>query len=268
MDRIDLVSSSRFEFKGDLSVTPLPEVLQTVHHYRVPGVLTASHDGVEKKIFIWSGDVIFASSGDRSDSLGDYLLRTGRITQAQFDESIEILLFSGGNKRHGEVLADMGILSEASLFEIVVAQVRSIVYSLFDWESGEVSFQVGQYATDELIQLNIPTRQVILAGVKSMKDPKRVVGLLGPSWTIFDASYAPHEIQDVGLAPAEVQYLEKVNGVKTLKELIAMGPGDAVANAKLMYAFFALKLVSRREMTQRSIKKIQWKTAGGDYAGE
>ena len=86
------VSESRFEFRGDLSKTPLPEVLQTVHHYRVPGVLVARRGDVEKKIYIWDGDVIFATSSDRSESLGNVLLAKGRLTQEQFDESVRVLL--------------------------------------------------------------------------------------------------------------------------------------------------------------------------------
>ena len=256
---------SRFEFRGDLSTTPLPDVLQTVHHYMVPGVITATREGLEKKIFISGGDVIFASSGDRADSLGDYLLREGRITQQQMDESVEILLLSGGEKRHGTVLVEMGVLTPQELFDIVTAQVKSIVFSMFDWVEGEVSFQVGKYKTDEVIQLAIPARQVILEGVKSVHDARRLVAFLGPSWTVFDPSYAPAEMQDIPLDVGEIRLLQHVDGVKTLRELVALGPGDAAHNAKLIYAFYALKLIARREVAKHSIRKIQWKTAGGEY---
>jgi hypothetical protein len=257
---------ARFLFRGDLSATPLPEVLQTVHHYKVPGVVAASRDGVEKKIFIWNGDVIFASSGDRSDSLGDYLLRTGRITQEQMDQSVEILLLSGGEKRHGTVLVEMGVVSPQDLFDIVTSQVKSIVFSMFDWEDGEFSFQVGQFKTDELIQLAIPARQVIIEGVKSVHDARRLVSLLGPSWTIFDPCYVPSEMSDMSLEIGEIRLLQHVDGVKTLRELVTLGPGDPAHNAKLIYAFYALKLIARRETAARAIRKIQWKTSGGEYS--
>ena len=257
---------SRFQFRGDLSTTPLPEVLQTVHHYKVPGVLTATKDGLEKKIFLWGGDVIFASSGDRSDSLGDYLLRTGRITQEQMDESVELLLLSFGEKRHGTVLVEMGVLTQQDLFDIVSEQVKSIIFSMFDWTQGEVGFQVGQFKTDELIQLAIPARQIILDGVKAVHDARRLVSFLGPSWTIFDPSYAPTEMGDLTLDVGEIRLLQHVDGVKTLRDLITLGPGDASHNAKLVYAFYALKLIARREMTTRAVRKIQWKTAGGEFS--
>lgn len=257
--------NSRFEYRGDLATTPLPEVLETVYRYRVPGVLSVTCNHVEKKIFIWGEDVIFASSGDRADSLGDYLLRIGRITQDQLDQSVEILLFSGGEKRHGTVLVEMGVLSPQDLFEIVVAQVRSIVHSVFDLEEGDVSFEVGQYKTDELIQLNIPLRQMVLEGVKAVHDARRMVAYLGPSWSVFDPSFVAAEMNDLSLEVGEIRLLSAVDGLKTLRELVVLGPGDASHNAKLLYAFFALKLITRREVSVRSVKKIQWKTSGSDF---
>jgi len=260
------VPEAKFQFRGDLAATPLPEVLQTVYHYKVPGVVTASRDGIEKKIFIWGGDVIFASSGERSDSLGDFLLRTKRITQEQMDESVEMLLLSAGEKRHGTILVEMGAVSPQELFDIVTAQVKSIVFSMFEWEDGEFGFEVGQFKTDELIQLAIPARQVILDGVKMMHDARRLVSLLGPSWTVFDPSYTPTELGDLTLEMGEIRLLQHVDGTKTLRELITLGPGDASHNAKLVYAFYALKLISRREMTTKAVRKIQWKTAGGGFS--
>ncbi len=259
----------RFEFRGDLATTPISEVLQTVHHYKVPGVVSALRDGIEKKIFIWDGDVIFATSGDREDSLGNYLLRTARLTQEEFDQSVEILLESSGSKRHGDVLVEMGILTKEDLFSVVKTQVKEIVYSVFNWEDGKVTFSVGQYKTDELIKLSIPTRQMILEGIKAVRNEnvKRLVNLLGPSVTVLVPNFQNQSLEDLDLTPKEVAYLHQVDGTRTFKEILALGPGDAFQNARLVYAFFALKLINRKDAS-RSIRKIQWKTSGGDYSPE
>lgn len=264
------VSDSRFEFRGDLSKTPLPEVLQTVHHYRVPGVLVVRRGEAEKKIYLWNGDVIFATSSDREESLGNVLLRSGLLTRAQFDESVKRLVEARAaeeTRRHGEVLVEMGLLTKETLVASVTRQVRDLVYTAFDWEEGAVTFAVGRFRTDEIIQLEIPTRQAIVAGVKAVRDPRRLIGLLGPSWTVFDPCYNPAEIGDVALDPAEIRLLQHVDGTKTLRELVGLGPADAGHNAKLLYAFFVLKLISRRDVTSRtSVKKIHWSTSGGGYA--
>jgi hypothetical protein len=267
---IAAVSDSRFEFRGDLSKTPLPEVLQTVHHYRVPGVLVVRRGEVEKKIYLWNGDVIFATSSDREESLGNVLLRSGALTREQFDESVKRLVEARAaeeTRRHGAVLVDMGLLTQEALTASVMRQVRDILYSVFDWEEGSVSFAVGRFRTDEIIQLEIPTRQAIVAGVKAVRDARRLIALLGPSWTVFDPCYNASEIGDLALDAGEVRLLQHVDGTKTLRELVGLGPADAGHNAKLLYAFFVLKLISRRDVTSRtSVKKIQWSTSGGGYA--
>ena len=84
---------------------------------------------------------------------------------------------------------------------------------------------------------------------------------------MFDPCYAPAEIGDVALEAAEIRLLQHVDGTKTLRELVGLGPSDASHNAKLLYGFFVLKLISRRDVTSRtSVKKIQWSTSGGGYA--
>jgi hypothetical protein len=267
---IPTVSESRFEFRGDLSKTPLPEVLQTVHHYRVPGVVVARRDGVEKKIYIVNGDVIFATSTDREESLGHLLLREGSLTQEQFEESVKRLLeaqTAQATRRHGAVLVDMGLLTKEELFAAVTRQVRGILHSLFDWEEGEVSFTVGRFRTDEIIQLEVPTRHAIVEGVKAVRDARRLVAFLGPSWTVFDPCWVASEMGDIALDVQELRLLQQVDGTKTLRELVSLGPGDAGHNAKVLYAFFVLRLISRRDVTSRtSVKKIHWSTSGGGYA--
>ena len=254
---------SRFLFRGDLAEQPLPEILQTIYHHRVPGVVTASRDQIEKKIFVQDRTVIFATSTDRADSLGAYLKRTNRVTSAELRISAESLLTAQG-KRHGQLLVEMGVLTEDQLYGLVTDQVRNIMYSLFEWDRGEVTFEVGRYRTEELIRLDIPAEQSILEGIKLIQDARRVVSRLGPSWTVFERTLQQPDPEEIPLSTAELRFLEQIDGSRTLRELVNLGPGDPGMNAKIVYAFFVLKLVARRDASNRSgIRKIQWKTGGG-----
>ena len=256
------MTDSRFEFRGDLAERPLPEILETVFRYRVPGVLTASAEGIEKKIFMVGGTIIFATSSDRSDSLGAFLRRRRRINTAEHLAGEKELLADGGSRRYGSVLVQLGLLSDQELHEAVTEQVREILWSVFDWEKGEVTFEVGQFRADELIQLHIPTPQSILDGIKRMRDPKRCVGRLGPSWTIFEKGPSPPEAAELELSSAESQFLLRVDGTKTLRDLVGLGPGDVALNARILYAFWVLKLILRREAAS-GIRKLQWRTGSG-----
>ena len=258
------MSASRFEFRSDLATTTLAEVLQTVHRYRVSGVVEVVRGEVSKKIFIGNGDVVFATSEDREDSLGRFLLARNLISKRGYEESTRLLMGAKGVKRHGEVLVGMGLLTPAQLHSVVFDQVKAIVTAMFEWEEGAVTFVVGEYKTDELIQLKIPTRHMILEGVKAIRDVRRIVQALGPSWTVFTPCYAPAEIGDIGFSPGEVDFLGLVDGVRTLRELVGTGPGEGAHNAKLVYAFATLKLITRKEQDS-GIRKLQWKSPGTSF---
>jgi hypothetical protein len=254
----------RFQYTGDLGQEPLPEVLRTIHFYRVPGVLTLESNGVEKKVYLLGGNVIFATSTDRSESLGEYLRRSALISSGELNASVGRLdLVEGRGRRHGELLVEMGILSEAQLRQIVTEQVKAILYAAFSWEQGSVTFEVGRFKTDELIRLDLPTSQAIVDGIRRMSDPRRCVSRLGPSWTVFERAEAPPETREVSFTQAEAALLAQVDGRRTLRDLITMGPGDLGSNAKLLYAFWVLRLVTRREVQASGIRRIQWKTSGG-----
>lgn len=263
VSRIAGTVEGRYQYTGDLSQEPLPEVLRTIHFYRAPGVLTVESGGITKQIYLLGGNVIFATSTDRAESLGQYLKRSALISSGELRASVDKLDLGEGRRRHGELLVEMGVLTDAQLRQIVTEQVKSILYSAFSWEQGSVSFEVGRFKTDELIRLDVPTPQAILDGIRRMSDPRRCVSRLGPSWTVFERAEAPPETADVAFTGAEVSLLTQVDGRRTLRELITLGPGDIGANAKLVYAFWVLRLITRKESQASGIRRIQWKTTGG-----
>ncbi len=262
----------RFQYTGDLAQEPLPEVLRTIHFYRVPGVLTVESGGVTKRVYLLGGNIIFATSTDRKESLGEYLRKSAIISSGELKASA-VKLDLGEGRRHGELLVEMGILTDEQLRQIVTEQVKALLYAAFSWEQGTVTFEVGRFKTDELIRLEVPTPQAIVDGIRRLPDPRRCVSRLGPSWTIFERAEAPPEMSEVSFTPAEITLLSQVDGRRTLRDLITMGPGDLGANAKLIYAFWVLRLITRRESQSSGIRRIQWKTsggapsAGGDAAG-
>ena len=254
----------RFQYTGDLAQEPLPEVLRTIHFYRAPGVLTVESGGVTKKVYLLGGNIIFATSTDRAESLGEYLRRSALISSGELKASVGKLdLAEGQRRRHGELLVEMGILTEAQLRQIVTEQVKALLYAAFSWEQGSVSFEVGRFRTEELIRLDVPTLQAIVDGIRRMPEPRRCVSRLGPSWTQFERAEAPPETRDVTFTPAEIVLLSQVDGRRTLRDLITMGPGDLGSNAKLIYAFWVLRLITRRETKESGIRRIQLKTSGG-----
>jgi hypothetical protein len=256
------VSESPFQYTGDLAEEPLPEILRTIHHHRVPGVVTATTGDVVKKIYLMGGNVIFATSSDLHDSLGAFLKKSALITSGELRLSTDRIDGSHG-RRHGELLVEMGVLTPEQLRQIVTEQVKAILYSIFSWEKGTVTFEAGKFRTEELIQLDVSTPQAIADGIRLLPDPRRVVSRLGPSWTIFERGEVAAGASGVSWSDSELKLLSLVDGRRTLRDLITSGPHDVSTNARLVYAFWVLHLVARRDILSGGVKKIQWKTGSG-----
>ncbi len=248
-------------YVGDLGETPLPEILATIHRYKVPGVLEVHPEDDIKRVYIAGGDIIFATSTNRADSLGEMLVAAGRITMEQLRASTLLLLDRPG-KRHGQVLVEMGLLTPEEMRAAVLEQVQRIVWSLFAVPEGRVTFTLGDYRGDEVYKLRIPTPRAVVHGCKTVPDPKRMVARLGSKGAVFARVPMEETHLELELEPGEEQLLALVDGRRTLYELCERGPYSAGLNARILYAFFCLGLV-RMEREGTAGIKVQVPSTGG-----
>lgn len=247
------------QYRGDLARTPLPEVLAIIHRYRVPGVIECTRGVETKNVFIDDGNIIFATSSNLADALGQRLLQKGLITREVLDESVRRLQSEG--KRQGTVLVEMNVLQPKELYAAVREQVQAIVWSLFEWEDGKVLFNPGRERSAELIKLNIPTRQAVLQGVRRVRDARMLVSRMGTKATIFQRNSAA-DTSDLLFSPEAEALFNAIDGRKSLFELTSTPPLSAVQNAKLLYGFFALELIAVKAPI-----KVQLKTPGVQFRG-
>jgi hypothetical protein len=232
-----------FVYRSELEKTPLPEILATINRYGVPGVLEVRREDVTKEVFFLEGDVIFATSTDRRESLGEYLVRSGEITREQLARSSEELASTPG-ARHGEVLVRMCYLSQVALGKSVRRQVQSIMWSLFNWYDGQVSFKVGTSREDENFKIKIPTARAILAGCRRIEDPKIITARLGGRGAVFKRLPRPPHLERFRFEADELELLELVDGKRNLYELCEAGPLSPGANARILYALVELQMVT------------------------
>lgn len=248
-----VTTEARRIYVGDLTETPLPEMLATIHRNRVPGVLEAQLGEFAKRVSILNGDIIFASSTNRAESLGDVLLGSGRITPEQFRDSVLRLLESPG-KRHGQVLVEMGLFTEEEMRAAVLEQVQRIVWSLFGLEEGLVTFTLGEDRTDEVFKLRIPTPRAILYGCQTVADAKRLVSRLGSKSAVFSRPPVPDPLEGFDLESLEQQLLDLVDGRRALVEICEKGPFSAGLNARVLYAFQCLGLIHKEKDATSAIR--------------
>ena len=165
------------------------------------------------------------------------------ISKEQLAESVAEMDRSTG-ERHGEILVRMGFLKRDQLGIQVRKQVQAIVWSLFNWTEGEVSFEVGQSKQDEIFKIQIPTARAILAGCRRIEDPKTITARMGGRGAILKRLPRPPHLEKFRLENDERELLELVNGKRTLFELCEAGPASPGANARVLYAFAELRMIT------------------------
>jgi hypothetical protein len=243
-------------YQTDLAQTPLPEILVTIHRYRAPGTIECRRGAEVKTIYLEDGQIIFAASNQIRDSLGDKLLREGRVTAQQYDESVRRLEATG--KRQGTILTEMNVLEPRELFVALRDQIQEIVWSVFSWDSGRVTFTPGRDKHREFVKIQVPVPQAIMQGVAMMADPKTLVARLGAKTTLLERT--SQELEKLVLSPDEQRLLDQADGKRTLFELVNTPPLPATTNARILYAFFALQLIAVKKPRQI---KVQVKTDSG-----
>ena len=100
------------------------------------GVLTVASGHIERSLYFYKGDVVWAASTVLDDRFGQFLLQRGRISQ----EQLSTVTNQTGNTRIGRLCVDRGYLSPHELWSLVQDQLRQIFDRMLIMERGMWSF--------------------------------------------------------------------------------------------------------------------------------
>lgn len=235
----------QFQYTGNLEETFLTDMFALIFQHNVPGVMEISRNDCRKRIYVQGGSVVHASSNDRADRLGSHLYRAGLLKREDLLESMRERDHS--DKRHGQLLIEKGLLSPKELYEAIRGQMESIVWSVFSWQKGQVTFKIGDLEGAGKIRIHLPMRQVIVRGIKEVTDTKSLVARLGKKSTVFRPAYSTESLIELALDRDEYALLCLIDGHRRFFDVCNMGPFGVPGNARLIYAFRLLGLVETVE---------------------
>jgi hypothetical protein len=167
--------ASRPTLEVDLTVLPAAAVLSAIHEAKRSGLVLYRYRQLEKQVYVDDGEVVFASSNQSVDRLGECLLRSGAITLAELREAEAA--FQPGD-RFGRVLVDRGMLTPRELWNGVRSQVEEIVRSLFAVPSGRLWFWEGDIRPDNVVRLSLETARLISEGQQRSVELRRFLTVL------------------------------------------------------------------------------------------
>ncbi|HJQ41173.1 MAG TPA: DUF4388 domain-containing protein [Thermoanaerobaculia bacterium] len=228
--------------QGDLSKIQLPDVLSFVAMIRETGKLVLRRAELERTIHWNSGEIVFASSNSPEHSLGQFLLRNGKITQSQYEESKRRVT---PQLRHGKILVQMGALSPKDLWWGVKNQVLEILYGLFGWKDGEFAFyDSADELAHERIMLHLNTSSVIMEGIRRLDESARIREKI-PSLDLVFAKIpgAAPDFRALDLNDAEIAIYQDIDGIRNVRELTGRSDLTQFEVARILFQLISARLI-------------------------
>jgi uncharacterized protein DUF4388 len=205
--------------RGTLDQEGVPGILRALVRADQTGPLRFSRGRVVKTVYLRGGRLIFATSTDPDDRLGEMLLRKGLISYRELEESVQAIR---AGKRQGTALVESGAIRSRDLVQGVTEQVQEIVYSLFLWEEGAYEFVEGDLPTREVILLRMPTEDILMEGIRRVERWSRIqagAGALEQRYALSPESTAI--LQAMTLSKDELSLVALLDGAPTLEEICA-----------------------------------------------
>jgi hypothetical protein len=161
-DSIPLPFDRDLVLTADVRAFSMADVLQMVHASAKSGFLYFEHGECAKTVYLHAGEVVFATSNQRVDRLGECLLRACDITAEQ---QMEAEAAYKPPAPFGRFLVELGFLTPRELWDGVKNQVEEIVRSLFAFSAGTVLLWEGEVRPDNVVRLALPTHRLVEEGL-------------------------------------------------------------------------------------------------------
>jgi len=229
--------------QGDLIQDALPDVIRRIYTRRLSGELTVNHQALTKSIYFELGAIVFARSNDRADRIGESMMRHGLLSQENFLRASEAMT---RGKRFGRVLVEQGIISERELSNAVTFQILGIIYSMFEWTSGQYRFTNQEKPVPDDLRLELSTANIILEGVRRIRDFSVIQRGMGDlNRLIGPASNPLLRTQSLSLKPIERQLVNGINIPMNVLQamMLVSAPPNAVLQA--LYGLISAGILER-----------------------
>jgi hypothetical protein len=191
--------------------------------------------------------MIFASSNNEDDRLGEFLLRKGKVSLENYNQASFILIKT--RQRLGKILVELGCLTPKELFSLVRDQIEEIILSLFTIENGSFEFKEEHFAeSEEVITLQISTANIIWMGIKRINSFVYIKRMCPPIDAVLNLSSDPLDLfQALTLKKPDKKILSYIKGIYPLRTILVLSPLTDFETLKAICAFQNIGLIKIKE---------------------
>jgi hypothetical protein len=203
--------------QGNFKTMMLPDVLQWLDAGQRTGILhVRGTQGVTKRVYFERGAIVFTSSSDPREYLGQFLISRGYISEDQLNKAMETQLKSG--IKLGKILIMVGILEEAELEAVLQLKAEENIFDLFLWDEGEFVFQDQEAIEDDLPRVRLNVMSLVMEGIRRKDEWGRIRRVLSTSRVVMD-KVPSREHKDLKSNSLAKRALERFDGRRSLAEV-------------------------------------------------
>ena len=228
--------------RGDIETSSVPELLRSLLSSAETGVLTVHNGEYVKTISIDRGRIVYASSNNPDERLGESLLVRGKLTVRQFLEASKLMR---PETRLGAVLVELDALGPDELMPAVEHQVREILMDLFTWTRGDYELVIRDLDPEGLVVVNMSTENLILDGIRRSRAWSQVTRAIGEIGTLFVPTGNSDVLYKLELTAEEQGILDHVNGRSTVEQICDVSYLSNFETCRILWALQVLGVIRK-----------------------
>ncbi len=244
--------------QGALSDVSLADISQLLGMGGKTGCLTLTNSGKSGSVYFEGGRVIYATVENRLDRLGDLLVTHKVITPDQLLAAVAQQA-SGSGKRLGEVLVELGSLTQEKLEEYVSVQIEEAVYHVFQWDEGTFQFDPDIVPAEGVFRVSLSIDGLLMEGARRVDEWSVVEKKITSMDLVFALERNPLEDEGLDLTDHQKLIIPLIDGNRSVMDLVGLSGLVEFDTGKALYgliqAGFAVQVAKREGEAEGSLEQ-------------
>lgn len=246
--------------QGSLKEISFAKVFYTLASRGKTGVLAIRNPAdnlIQKQIYFLGGDSAFVEHGALEESLGQILLKEGKLSEEELESVLEE--HATTDKNVGEVLVERRILSPDELRGWLEHQVELKLINCFSFKDGLFEFTemaVSQFQF-KVVVFKIKPERVINIGVSKYYDLKRLeveLGNLTEKWLKLRPEYEKDGTK-FDFSPEELRLVKKIGAGQAFSNIVASSNLSLGDTLKVLYTLLVSGMIAI--VDRKSLKEFE-----------
>lgn len=231
--------------EGPLRELGIHDVFQLLDLSRKTGTLEVTSElrDNEGTVHFQNGKVVAAAIKSNPHRIGDLLIHSGRVSAAQVAAASSAQKERGDARRLGEILLDMGAITQRELERQVRLQIEAVIFELLSWREGFFRFEEGPMDGDPMVKIS--TEALLMEGARRIDEWSRISDRV-PSLLAIPRLSSLKNDEDapmLDLLPSEWEVLTMIDGELDLQAISSKLARTEFDTAKVVYGLVSTGVV-------------------------